>query len=231
MISRQLQLVLTAVVFTLFSQSTIANSAVLQSVPLPVNASIETIAVDMIQNGHRISIAKLETTSNIDDTLQFYREQWSAPLAEGVPGFVENNAGDWSIISRLEDGWNQVVQVRPSDQGLEGRISVMNLKPARGGRPQLPMPSGANLLSSTESDDIGHTSNTFVVVARLGVDAVAEFYRRHFDTEGWSRVSDQSLDGSQVMLLQRRGERAEIVVSRLPGSGSLAVVNKVLDDE
>jgi len=220
-------------VFLLLAQSQIvaASEQALNAVVVPEFAKTETVAINIVQNGHQLSIASLQTQSSIESVLEFYRQAWNEPLADNVPGFVENTAGDWSIISHLEAGWNQVVQVRPIDGKVEGRISVMQLEPVDNAAPDIAMPGNASLISSTSADDIGHTSGTYVIVAESGINSVSRFYRKHFDKDGWSRVSDKNMNNSQVMLLQRAGERVELVVSRLSeGGGTLIVINKVLDD-
>ena len=220
-------------VFLLLAQSQIvtASEEALSAVAVPEFAKTETVAINIIQNGHQLSIARLQTESSIETVLEFYRNQWSEPLAKDAPGFIEDTAGDWFIISRPQAGWNQVVQVKPAQGEVEGRISVMELEPAANAVPDIAMPGNASLVSSTGADDIGHQSSTYVVFSESGINAVSRFYRKHFDNEGWSRVSDKNMNNAQVMLLQRTGERVELVVSQMPeGSGSLVVINKVLDD-
>lgn len=213
------------------SQFVAASEEVLNAVVVPEFAKTETVAINIIQNGHQLSIANLQSKSSIESILEFYRKQWNEPLAEGVPGFVENTAGDWFIISRPEDGWNQVVQIKEVEGRVDGRISVMELKPATNAPPEIAMPGNASLVSSTGADDVGHKSNTYVIHAESGISSVSRFYRKHFENDGWSRVSDKNVNNSQVMLLQRSGERVELVVSRMPeGGGSLIVINKVVDD-
>jgi len=217
--------------FLVQSQMVAASEEALNAVPLPEFIKTETVAINIIQNGHQLSIANLQTNSSIENVLEFYRKQWNEPLADGVPGFVENTAGDWSIISRPKDGWNQVVQVRSTESEVDGRISVMELEPVTDAAPDFAMPGNASLVSSTGAKDIGHKSSTYVIFSESGIDTVSRFYRNHLDNDGWARVSDKNINNSQVMLLQRSGERVELVVSRMPeGGGSLIVINKVVDD-
>lgn len=211
-------------------QISAASEKILNAVATPEGVKTETIVLNLIQNGHRISIANLETNQTIESVLEFYREQWKQPLAEGIPGFVEEQAGEWFIISRPNDNWNQVVQMRDTKGGIEGRISVLELTPVSTTAQNIAMPSNASLVSSTAADDVGHNSNTYVIFSESGVNSVADFYRNHFDADGWSRVSDKHLNNAQVMLLQRRGERAELVVSRVSTGGTLTIINKVIND-
>ena len=41
--------------------------------------------------------------------------------------FIEEEAAGWSIISRLEDDNNIVVQLKPGDDGVEGYLSVLSI--------------------------------------------------------------------------------------------------------
>ena len=219
-----------ALVMFIFSQPSIASEQALSAVPVPPGSSMQTVTINLLQNGHLLSIGNLDGVTSIDTALQFYREQWQEPLGEGVPGFIEEDAGEWSMISRPNEGWNQVVQLKQGGNKIEGRVSVLRLEPSTNPLAAIAMPGGASLLSSTGADDAGHSSSTFVVFSKSGVRSLSDFYRRHFENDGWSRVSDRKVESSQVMLLQRAGERAEIVVSRVSTGGTLAIINKVLDN-
>ncbi len=207
-----------------------ASEEALLAVPVPEDATVQNVAIDLVQSGHRLSIANMKTKDSLNATLEFYRIVWADPLAEDVPGFVENIAGDWSIISRLENGWNQVVQLREGPDGIEGRISVLEMLAVADTTPAIEIPSNATLISSTSGQDVGIESMTYVVFSESGVDTVAEFYRRFFEGKGWSRVSDRTVQSTQVLLVQREGERAELVVSHVPSGGTLVVINKVIDN-
>ena len=202
-----------------------AGEADLDSVPLPPGAVIRIVALDSVQNGRRVSIATLESAQSIEETLSFYRQAWAEPRGT-LPGHIEETAGDWQIISRLEDPLNLVVQLRNGKSGVEGFISALSIEPvATPGN--LPLPSGGELLSSTSTQDGPLHATTSVVASIARTGQVAAFYRDRLARKGWKLASDRSELGSRVLLLQRRGARMELVVADDEQGGSITVLNEV----
>lgn len=217
-------------VLLVFSRASVASEQALSAIPVPPGSELQTVTINLLQNGHLLSIANLEGAASVESVLQFYREQWQEPLGENVPGFIEEEAGEWSVISRPTEEWNQVIQLKQGDSKIEGRVSVLRLEPSTDPLAAIAMPSGASLLSSTGADDVGHSSSTYVVFSKSGIRSMSDFYRRHFEDDGWSRVSDKKVESNQVLLLQRFGERLDIVVSRVSSGGTITIINKVLDN-
>lgn len=212
--------------FLLFvSLPTYGSSELLYEFPLPANVKSQSVAIDIIQHGQRISIATLSNVQSMELLLDFFRDTWNASHGD-LPGHIEEQSGDWHIISRIEDGWNHVVQIRESVNGFEAYISVLELKPVEHHTYQPAMPSGGVLVSSTTGNDFGKTAVTDVVFSQSREGEVAGFYRNHFEANEWLLVSDKAVEDSTVMLLQRNGEQAEVVVTQTR-DGSVAVINQV----
>lgn len=236
-LSRARALLLGAVLLAAGSPAPAAGEAddarSLAAIPLPPAARSRAVATDIVQNGQRLSIATLEPAGSLDETLDFYRTLWAHGEREGMPGYVENALGDWSVISRLDGGRNLVVQLRASGRGVEGFVSVMRLEPLR---PSVadeapPLPPGGRLLSATRARDLGRPARTFLVASTLRPGELAGFYRDALAREGWRVREIRAVDGPPLVLFERPGARAELVASDDGRGGSVAVLNTVGGDD
>ena len=202
-----------------------SDSERLYDIPLPPGTNSKSVALNIIQNGHRASIATLLNAYPIEPVLEFYRDTWDSGEAD-IPGYMEDQAGEWHIISQVEDGWNKVVQIRRTAQGAEAFISVLELEAQEGWNDSQVLPPDGVLVSSTRGEEFGKPTLTSVVYSKRRDGEVAGFYRNYFETNKWDIVSDRNIEGSTVLLLNRNQNQAEVVVTQAL-DGSVAVINQV----
>lgn len=225
-------LVIMSGLFALLAVSSLsASEEALNAVPVPPDAERRISVVNLLQNGRKLSIANLKSDASIDEVIGFYKAQWAEPIAESLPGFIVDTAGDWTIISRPTDKWHQVVQLRSAESGLVGRISVMELTENVVTGLTLPVPSNAALFSTTSARDFGTDSNTFTVVSKGGKNSLVNFYKNHFENNNWKSARSQELGSNTLMIFRKSGSRAEIVVSRANDGSSIAIINQVTDHD
>lgn len=210
-----------------------ADERALEKVPLPPGARSELVQAELVQNGRTMSVATLSAVAPVEQTLAFYRERW-APAHPSLglgerPGFLEDEVGGWSIISRLEAGVLLTVQLRTGDGGRAEGFLAAAAPGMSAEQASVPQPAGGELLSSTRAVDEGRAALTSVtaVTARPGV--VAATYRDHFLDEGWAPSSERRVGEASVMRFARRGRRAEIVVTDSGRGETLVVLNEVSD--
>lgn len=215
-----------AVVVLVYSPLAFSNAEILQEVPLPSNVTAEYVALDVVQHGHRMSMANLIDAYPVESVIEFYRQAWAEPVDEGLPGFIEEKQDNWHLISRLENGHNTVVQLRTDSNGSEAYLSVMELEPVADYSYKPAMPRNGVLVSATSSEEFGKPTQTDVIFSKSRQGVVAGFYRGHFSQENWKIVSDTEVKGSTVMFMERSGAQAEVVVTPAL-NGSVTVVNKV----
>ena len=209
--------------------STHASEEALDAIPVPPNTESQIAVINLLQNGLKVSIANLTSDASLDEILDFYKTQWAEPIAEDVPGFIVDTAGEWTIISRPAEHWHQVVQLRETESGLVGRISVMELTDKVQKPSVFPTPGNAALFSTTNASDVGTSATTYTVVSRGGVSSMVDFYRNHYEGEGWARSRSEELGGSSILLMRKRGARVEIVVSRADDGITVAIINQIAD--
>lgn len=215
------------VIVALAASPAVGSEVALDAVPVPSGVDREVIALNLVQNGHRLSVAKLHGINDREALADFYRGVWADPLAEGVPGYIEEQAGPWTLVSRPTEDWHQVVQWRDTPEGLAVRVSVLELKTASDQVADVALPSGSTLLSSTGASDVWTDASTYLVHNSGSVSHVADFYRRHYTSEGWTAVMDRQVGSTHILLLTRSGKSAELAVLPSESGGTVAVINEV----
>lgn len=214
---------------SLFASGVMADASVLGQIPLPPGTKSRIIALDIVQNGHVLSIASLEPGQSMDETLDFYRTTWHSNAE--VPGYVEALAGDWRVVSHLTDRHNMVVQFREGGDGVEGVMSALSLQPVASNQmAEHDIPPGGAVLATTSSRDAAITATTTVVGSHWRTGEVAAFYRDRLIRSGWSLALESSVAGPTVLFFERRGRRLELIVGESMDGGSIAVLNEVTSD-
>lgn len=203
-----------------------AEVSVLIEMPLPESARIELVGANMVHNGSRVSIATYQGKLSSKQTLDFYRGAWQR---EGeVPGYVEYQADGWNIIASLRDGINLALQVRDDSRGeASGLVSALVLEGAGSVEVEIPaLPSGAEVLSSTVSQDGRREAHTWLLRSTGRPGQITAFYRDTLSRNGWQVVSDRSRAASSVLLMS--SEKGTMEVTANPDiDGTFVVVNRV----
>ena len=155
----------------------------LQNVDLPSGSTTSWVATDMNHNGHGMAIKTLSTNQAVEEVMNFYRTAWDtqSDSLSDTPSFVENEVGDWQVISRISESHNLVVQVKAGRDGAaEGFISSMALltKPQRNSG-SIPIPPNTSQVSHTQTGDKGKTGYTTILVTPTGVGAAVGYYKDH----------------------------------------------------
>ncbi len=202
----------------------------LQHIDLPSGATTSWVATDMNHNGHGMAIKTLSTNQAVDAVMSFYRTAWEAQggSLSDTPSFVENEVGDWQVISRISESHNLVVQVKAGHDGFaEGFISSMALqtKPQRNVG-SIPMPPNTSQVSHTQTGDKGKTAYTTILVTPTGVGAAVGYYKDHLERDGWALVSDGFVEGSHVLKFNKRVSAFEIVVSAAQDGTTVILLNR-----
>lgn len=204
--------------------------------PLLPRAAVATaVSENMELNGLPMRIWQIHSKEPIEQTLKFYRETWAHPAAKGVPPYIENNAGKWKIISRVEKIYLITVQL-DSDEKKEttGILAISQLEPPpqRVTTPDYPKLPGSTVLQELNNHDIGKDALTVVLENGYSVASNRDYYRKYYVAKGWAEIrstQDASAVGD-VLLLQKGpmettfsfvgGEKTKIVAVIQYGSGA-----------
>jgi len=188
---------------------------------------------DVIQNGVPMQMKQFSSSLAVEELLAFYKNNWAdnTRTKRKMPAFIEKEAGVWKILSKLEEDFNIVVQVKAKQgHGSEGFISVSDLtRPP--GISQLskdfPRLGGTQLVSSTESRDGGKKATTLVLTNEYSVDSNDAFYRSKMTAEGWKLVRGDIRNGAATMLFNKQDQQCELAVSKGDRGDSVIFANIV----
>ena len=225
---------LTVLTHCFMSGSAMAASTAerLSQLVVPFDAKVLSVGSNVEHNGQIVSMATFESPSSLNDTVAFYRDLWSQEQVNGIPGMVENRAGQWLIIGQLQDGFQNVLQLNMEDpHRSEGFLSVMQLQ--AGSRSPLSdtVLPGMERVSTTRSFDGGRGSEISVYLSAEPVEPLARQLSGFWQSKGWTLVSDEPYAQSRVLLLNRKTAQLEIVISQSSGEGTLVVMNEVDDHD
>ena len=201
-------------------------ATVLTSLPTPQGAEVLTISDQSLINGVPAAMATFSSTSSVESVFDFYRTTWPPDEEEGDPGSVESAYSGWRMISRLDDGYNIVVQLHDGQSAAEGFISVMALGQSVQPRDTGPF-SSLEKLSRHQSTDGKDTSIMSVYASPQSVSETHLLYRDRLLEQGWLLMADTKAQSSQVMVFSRDQSRLEVSVVESRDYGSMVVVNEV----
>ena len=108
----QLSLLLTLIVF-----SNPSHSDFLDSLHIPNDFNMSWVSRTAIQNGHRLEVAHFHSGEEPASVLEHFRQIWLGRGSDGIPDFVEEEAGKWHIISTISEDKQLVVQVTNGREG------------------------------------------------------------------------------------------------------------------
>jgi len=196
-------------------------------VQVPDNATLAWVSSNLNQSGMDLSIRPFESPDSIYVVFDFYREIW---FQEGdIPGFVEDEMGEWTLISQLREEHNIVLQLKPSvSGGSEGFLSIATKNYGESKRDvDFPMPDGAELFSNTFVEERGAQVDTMTFVSNQPIGTTAAFYKDNLKRRGWKLARENSFQGSEFMMFNRQGDRLELVVTGLVEDSIAIYVNRI----
>lgn len=200
------------------------------SISLPENAQTAWISNNLNQSGMVLSIRTFKSSDNVDDVLDYYRKIW---FREGkIPGYIEDEMMEWSIISQLRKEANVVLQVKSSDLGgTTGFLSIAKLD----GKTQsvdadFPVPDATEEFASTFLRENGADVHTMTFITKQSIGITSGFYKEQLKKQGWLLASDRKISGSNILLFNRRDDRCELVIQELNPEDTVIFANRVQSD-
>ncbi len=229
----QLKIFLCALSVCLASISLAAST--LNELPLPDRTEARWVAGNNLHNGYTLSAKHLLSDLSVDGVLAFYRNLWS-DTESFTPGFQETESYGWSIISRITEKYQWVVQVKPKSvgSGSEGYLSKMELKQSHGPVHQARVftkpPLGGEEISVTQSYDPTQ-AQTQVLLYNGQPKQVARRVHRHYSQSGWSAQDQFEHKQTITLRLQAADRWLDISVVSISASRSMVLLNEVIRNE
>jgi hypothetical protein len=207
------------------------------AIPLPPKADVQWVAQSMRVNGVPTRVMQFQSRTNRGEITEYYRAYWSGGYkhtpsihAQGESTIVGQQHGPYLMTVKVEDA------ARGTSRGLISVAQVVGSKVDRDPG-QLPLMSGAHVVSVVESDDPGKHSRTVVVVTPQPPTSVTQFYQASFVNAGWLQVQGNERArasgvsaGSFVVFVRGEEEMQLSVVAARGGRGSTLLANLVTKD-
>jgi len=197
----------------------------------PPSSSVVWVGDNVIQNGVAMRMKKFESELSVEDIINFYRAQWQG-LAEYAP--VENEMKDWSIIGIRLGDYYLTVQAKTGDElESEGFIGVSKLPVMTSTdlNVDFPILDGSEIISNTDSIDIGSSANTIILKNTYSVQSNVSFYQAEMSRDGWAlmREAEQPGDwsGTKFMYFQKSKKSCLLTISNNDFGDTVVVVNKI----
>ncbi len=189
--------------------------------PFPDRARVVIVGEDISINGLPTKIWELSSAQAPEEILSYYRKEWRNPAVPDGPGYIEEEAGGWQIISRSEDPHLYTVQVVESAMGSsEGFLAVsMPMELVGYQSVGFAMPAGSEILSDVISDDAGKRGRVVQFKNSQSIEANYNFYLNRYLANGWAELSHLPADRNKALLLMNKG------------SGEVSIVFNRLDNE
>jgi hypothetical protein len=225
--------VIGALMWTNFGFCTV--SAKTPELPAPDEAQVTVVGNNMRVNGINSSIRRFTTKESLEDVLQFYHDEWSAPRGD-EPGYTVSNVNvPWTVISRIEDEHLMTVQVQSASNGGSGGFLSISRLPKGNRSPKLgenfPTMQGSHTLNEVLSEDPGQSGRTMLLGNKHDIQTNVAFYRGRFKNDGWAFDMDRSVGGVTHVLALRKGRKTlNMVLTEVDKAGTRIIVNEVTHD-
>lgn len=185
--------------------------------PLPDHARVLVVGDNLNINGLPTRVLQISSRKTPNEVLAFYRKVWRRAAVKGGPGFVENNAGGWGIISRPEGSFHLTVQIAEADMGsAKGFLSVSRPLQLKNHKTDFfAQPAGSEVLLDLVSDDAGKQGRVVQFRNRQSVASNYSFYKQRYQSQGWSMMSELPPQRNRALLLMnKRSGKLSLVLNR-----------------
>lgn len=218
----------------LFPVTLAANTS--NEIPLPDRTEARWVAVDNLHNGYPLAVKQFTSGLSVDTVMAFYRRLWETPESD-VPGYQENKSHGWSMISRLLDSHQWVVQVKPkrAGGGSEGYLSKMPIRhfhePSINTSVSFAQPPlGGKEISRTRSHEPTN-AQTQIIVYSGRPSQVARRLSHHFNRTGWSTQDQFEHKQAIAFRFQNTHRWLDASIVSVNSSQSLVLLNEVIRDD
>ena len=185
--------------------------------PPPKDAQVSWVGRNIVVNGIHSDIRSFVSKDKPEKVAEFYHEQWKKPVAKGKPGYTESDAmPPWHLITRLEDGYLMTVQYQEQDRGGTWGYLAMSPLPTKKSwiepGKNFPRMPDSTIVNETVSNDPGIQGRTMLISNRYSISSNVEFYRNHYQSQGWSLETDKELSPGKMHSLVFKSKRNRVTM-------------------
>jgi len=198
-------------------------------IPNPKWLNPVLVADKMVINGLPSVVYYFKVDRAAEEVLQFYRTKWQMSEDGKNPGYKENRADNWQVISRLSDKrYLLTVQVKNLEAFTStgylaiGDLKNMETRPDVG--TDVPQMNGSKVVNDLTSHDPGKKGRSVMIVNDFSVQSNSNFYRQYYSDRNWSQLIDLPQQGGQVLAFRHFGKEAHLVINENFGSTQIVLL-------
>lgn len=203
------------------------------NIPDPPQSEVAWVAENMTQNGVPMKIKNFSSRLGKKSITDFYMSKWSGSSGKKP---VMNEAGEWTIIGKLEGKYLLTVQAKKNKNGSEGFLAISTLPAVAKADSfrtdtKFPRMPGTKLMSDTRSIDDGRVGKTLILKNNHSVKSNATFYTNRLKSKGWAldpmaAEADRNTVNTSYLYFRKNSESCTIAINKLKQEiGSTIVVN------
>lgn len=192
---------------------------------VPAGMTAVSVGEDVVVNGMKVSMLQVQSGTQLAKVLEQVEKDWTGAGYK----VTRSQAEGWNVIAALGEKCMTTLQLVERN-GSFGYLAVNKLDKVIASKPpKVPLPNGAKVLSTVQSDDDGRKGTTIALEASQSVRELTEFYMDRLRRDEWSGVAAQGMLGKDSALAgttvsgQRGRERIEVVI--VNDGGSKVVIN------
>jgi hypothetical protein len=216
----------------ILASSSLCHAYDIHDVADPPTASVIYVG-DVVQNGLPMQMKQFSTDLSVTELLAFYKQRWSdvSKQQDNVPDYLEKQAGEWYVLSKMESSKSVVVQAKRSSQGItEGFISVTDMSRVRQPNQwssEFPRMHDTQLVSNTESFDKGRLAYTLVLYNEHSVSENRDYYRNSMDSDGWQYTRGGKQSNTAMLYFKKDKWHCDIAVTEADDGKTIIFANLV----
>jgi hypothetical protein len=214
----------------------LALSGAAQACPKTADRSLTGPAVgdDMVINGLPVQIQQVSSRDDAKSVLERVEKSWR----DGGFKVKTQLLGHWHIVSALSAQCLTTLQLMDSPVNASGTVGFLAVgEPAKTEdravlvkKGDLPLPSGAQVVSSLAAKDGPRNSTTTVITSPRSVTDLRDNFVRGLEQRGYGNIRLHEVQGrdslarAQIVTGQRGGDIVQVVI--FDNNGTTAVINQ-----
>jgi len=189
--------------------------------PVPDDASVAQVGINMRLNGIRMSSWELRSDRPMDQVVRFYQGEWGTG-DERRPGYTLVTLGEARLLTHIDERRELIYTAQLQSVGGEtvGQLAVTDLLAGNGVAPEtllgdFPRLGGSTVESVLEADEAGWKSRTITLSNGRSVQQNLDQFIDALAAAGW-QVEQAAMvrSGDGALSAARGNDRLQLAVTR-----------------
>jgi hypothetical protein len=195
---------------------------------MPEHLRLGAVGDSLAINGTPVQIRTFTSEVPMEKLLEEVRISWERnPERTSV---VRTRIGEWIVLNQKLGKEHRSFQVRPSADGLDGRVALTSPQLARTPRVAVQLPASMTAVSIIDSVDNGRKSQQVIAVSTRSAEATTAALESTLKAQGWHRHVLQRGRGALVFSANRNGQELDANISAQK-NGALVMMNTIIGNK